>query len=398
MARAKLTKRAVEAVRPADRDLILWDTEIKGFGCKVTPKGKRVYFAYYRTREGQQRRPSIGVHGAMTCEQARETARQWLADRDRDPSGLRQARKSAPTVAEFAERYVTQHAEAKKSSKSTVQDRRMLERFVLPAFGKHKLAEVTRADVVKLHHRLKDTPYQANRVLALLSKMFNLAERWDLRPDGTNPCRHVEKYRERNRERFLSEAELARLAEVLAAAERTRTQSPSVIAAIRLLLFTGARLSEILTLRWEHVDVEGQCLRLPDSKTGAKVVYLPPAALEILTALDRHEDNPYVIAGAKSGSHLVNLQKPWRRIRAKADLNDVRLHDLRHSFASMAVAGGLTLPVIGALLGHTQPATTARYAHLADDPLKQAANLIGGRIAAAMKQGAQVRKEDQARK
>ena len=396
MARAKLTKRAVEAVRPADRDLILWDTELKGFGCKVTPKGKRVYFAYYRTREGQQRRPSIGVHGAMTCEQARETARQWLADRDRDPSGLRQARKSAPTVAEFAERYVTQHAEAKKSSKSTVQDRRMLERFVLPAFGKRKLAEVTRADVVKLHHRLKDTPYQANRVLALLSKMFNLAESWDLRPDGTNPCRHVEKYRERNRERFLSEAELARLAEVLAAAERTRTQSPSVIAAIRLLLFTGARLSEILTLRWEHVDVEGQCLRLPDSKTGAKVVYLPPAALEILTALDRHEDNPYVIAGAKSGSHLVNLQKPWRRIRAKAGLGDVRLHDLRHSFASMAVAGGLTLPVIGALLGHTQPATTARYAHLADDPLKQAANLTGARIAAAMKGGTRGQKVDAA--
>jgi len=396
MARAKLTKRAVEAVRPADRDLILWDTELKGFGCKVTPKGKRVYFAYYRTREGQQRRPSIGVHGAMTCEQARETARQWLADRDRDPSGLRQARKSAPTVAEFAERYVTQHAEAKKSSKSTVQDRRMLERFVLPAFGKRKLAEVTRADVVKLHHRLKGTPYQANRVLALLSKMFNLAESWDLRPDGTNPCRHVEKYRERNRERFLSEAELARLAEVLAAAERTRIETPSVIAAIRLLLFTGARLSEILTLRWEHVDVEGQCLRLPDSKTGAKVVYLPPAALEILTALDRHEDNPYVIAGAKLGSHLINLQKPWRRIRAKAGLGDVRLHDLRHSFASMAVAGGLSLPVIGALLGHTQPATTARYAHLADDPLKQAANLTGARIAAAMKQGVQAKDEGEA--
>ena len=396
MPTAKLTKRAVEALKPANRDLILWDTELKGFGCKVTPKGKRVYFAYYRTREGQQRRPSIGVHGAMTCEQARETARQWLADRDRDPSGQRQARKSAPTIAEFAERYVTQHAEAKKSSKSTVQDRRMLERFVLPAFGKRKLAEVTRADVVKLHHRLKGTPYQANRVLALLSKMFNLAEHWDLRPDGTNPCRHVEKYRERNRERFLSEAELARLAEVLAAAERTRTQSPSVIAAIRLLLFTGARLSEILTLRWEHVDVEGQCLRLPDSKTGAKVVYLPPAALEILTALDRHEDNPYVIAGAKLGSHLINLQKPWRRIRANAGLGDVRLHDLRHSFASMAVAGGLTLPVIGALLGHTQPATTARYAHLADDPLKQAANLIGGRIAAAMKQGVQAKDEGEA--
>lgn len=394
MPKLKLTKRAVEAAKPVDRDIILWDNELKGFGCKITPKGKRVYFAYYRTREGRQRRPTIGVHGATTCEKARETAREWLADRDSDPSGERQARKDAPIVAEFARRYMEQHAETKKRAKSVDNDRRMLDRFILPAFGNRKLAEVTREDVWKLHHRLEGTPYQANRVLALISKMFNLAERWGLRPDGTNPCKHVARYRERKRGRFLSEAELARLSQVLAEAEQTCTETPVVIAAIRLLLFTGARLSEILTLGWEHVDVEGECLRLPDSKTGPKVVYLPPAALEILAGLEHHEDNPYVIAGAKLGKHLINLQKPWSRIRAKAGLDDVRIHDLRHSFASMAVAGGLSLPVIGALLGHTQPATTARYAHLADDPLKRAANLTGARIAAAMKQGVQVRKED----
>jgi integrase len=231
---------------------------------------------------------------------------------------------------------------------------------------------------------MSETPGAANRALALFSKMANLAERWGWRPDGSNPCRHVDKYPEHRSERFLSDMEIARLAEALAESEQSSTESSSVIAAIRLLLFTGARLSEILTLRWEHVDFESQCLRLPDSKTGAKTIYLPAPALNILADLHRSDSNPYVIAGAKPGAHLVNLRKPWDRIRRRAGLQGVRLHDLRHSFASMAVAGGLSLPIIGALLGHTQPSTTARYAHLAADPLKQATDLIGQRIAAAM--------------
>ncbi len=396
----KLTKRVIEALQPGNKDIICWDAELSGFGVKITPKGRRVYFLYYRTTTGRERRPTIGRHGQVTCEEARRIAGDWQAvvRKGGDPGGERQADRASESFAEFAERYMTDYASGKKKASTLATDGLNLKNHLLPALGRLKVGEISRADVVRLHQRMKATPGGANRTLDLLSHMLNVAERWGLRPDGSNPCRHVEKFKLRKRERFLSEAELGRLAAVLTDAEETDTELPSIIAAIRLLLFTGARLSEILTLRWEHVDMEGQCLRLPDSKTGAKVVYLPPAALEILTALDRHEDNPYVIAGAKSGSHLVNLQKPWRRIRAKAHLNDVRLHDLRHSFASMAVAGGLSLPVIGALLGHTQPATTARYAHLADDPLKQAANLIGGRIAAAMKQGAQVRKEDQARK
>ena len=182
----------------------------------------------------------------------------------------------------------------------------------------------------------------------------------------------------------MSNDELAHLGEVLTEAEHTGTELPSAIAAIRLLLFSGCRRSEILTLQWEHVDFERQCLRLQESKTGAKTVYLSPPALEVLTGTERQEGNPYVIRGAKPGAHLVNLTKPWMRIRARAGLDDVRLHDLRHSFASVAVAGGLSLPLIGALLGHTQPQTTARYAHLAADPLRQATDLVGRRIAAAM--------------
>jgi integrase len=229
---------------------------------------------------------------------------------------------------------------------------------------------------------MRDTPGAANRTLALLSKMLNLAEKWELRPDGSNPCRHVDKYPERKMERFLSVDELGRLGAVLAEAERTATELPSVIAAVRLLMFTGARFGEILNLEWSHVDFERSCLRLPESKTGAKVIHLNAPALEVLNGIER-DGSPWVIAGRDPDKPLVNLRKPWHRIRAKAGLEGVRLHDLRHSFASVGAAGGLSLPMIGALLGHTQAATTQRYAHLAADPLKQAADMIGERIRAA---------------
>jgi integrase len=384
--KSKLKKRTVEAIEPGQKDVILWDTEIPGFGCKVTPRGKRSYFLYYRTKDHRERRPSIGVHGAITSEQARRIADQWRSQVNEggDPSAAKLEQRKAETLAEFAERYMTDYAPGKKKPSSIATDRINLHRHILPALGKLTVVAITRADVVRLLHSMKSTPGAANRTMALLSHMMNVAEKWGLRTDNTNPCRHVDKYPERKRRRFLSEAELAQLAQALSNVERTGMATWSAIAAIRLLVFTGARLSEILTLQWDHVDIDGQCLRLPDSKTGAKEIYLPPAALEVLSNLERQEGNPYVIVGKKPGSHLINLQKPWRRIRKMAALEDVRIHDIRHSFASMAVAGGLSLPMIGALLGHTQPATTQRYAHLAADPLKQAADLTGNRIAAAM--------------
>ncbi len=387
MPNVKLLKRVVEAVKPGDRDRILWDSELKGFGLKVTPKGKRVYFVYYRTHDGQQRRPKIGNHGAVTCEQARETAQQWLAEaaKGSDPSAIRKAKKEAPLVAVLAERYMREHAHMKKKPRSAQSDESNLRNHVLPALGTKKVAAVTRVDIGKLHHAMKDRPGAGNRVLALLSKMFNLAEKWGLRPDGSNPCRHVERYPERKMERFLSVEEMGRLGGALAEAEHARTEMPSAIAAIRLLAFTGCRLSEVLALRWNDVDLERSCLRLPDSKTGSKVVRLSPPALAVLNAIERQEGNAYVIAGREPGSHLVYLQKPWVRICKRARLEGVRLHDLRHSFASVGAASGLSLPMIGALLGHRQPATTQRYAHLADDPLRQANDVIGERIAAAMK-------------
>src|SRR5215471_4247279 len=215
----------------------------------------------------------------------------------------------------------------------------------------------------------------------MLSKMFNLAEVWGLRPDGSNPCRHVEKFTEKKRERMLSPAELARLGDA------AYDGSPYAVAAFKVLVFTGARLGEVLGLQWQWVDFERGEARLPDSKTGAKTIHLPPPALAVLTELPRVAGNPHVIVGGKPGAALVNLEKPWHAIRKAAGLDDVRIHDLRHAFASVGVASGMGLPIIGQMLGHSQPQTTARYAHLASDPVKAAAAAVASKIAAAMEGG-----------
>ena len=202
-----------------------------------------------------------------------------------------------------------------------------------------------------------------------------------MRPPGANPCRGLEKFKERKVERFLSAEELGRLGDAL----RSYELSPYAVAAIKLLVFTGARLGEVLALRWDRINFERGEVRLEDSKTGAKTLHLPPPALEVILGLPRTEGNPYVIVGAKAGAPLVNLEKPWQSIRKTAGLDDVRLHDLRHAFASIAASSGMGLPIIGKMLGHSQAATTARYAHLASDPVKAAAATVAGKIAAAMK-------------
>jgi integrase len=330
---------------------------------------------------------TLGAYPPLAPDAARHMAHKVMAEvrEGADPAEKRTAARHAPTLSEFAERYLSEHAEAKKKPRSAAEDKRQLDKIILPVLGKRKLADIGRAEVTKLHDSMKARPYQANRTLALLSKLFNLAEKWGLRPDGSNPCRHVERFKEGRRERFLSSNELSCLGTVLAEAERYQVESPAAIAAIRLLLFTGARLGEILNLRWQDVDLERCCLRLEDSKTGRKVIRLNAPAREVLAGLERKPDNPYVIVGREPGSHLNDLEAPWQRIREGAGLQDVRLHDLRHSFASVGAGARLGLPIIGALLGHTQAQTTKRYSHLDADPLQEAAEAIGQKIAAAMK-------------
>lgn len=386
--RGKITKRAVDGMKLAgSAETVLWDSEMKGFGVRMQKGGSKSYVLHYRAGTGRGaplRKLTLGRHGSpWTAETARGEAKRLLGmvEAGGDPAADKIARREAPTVAHLAERFLVEHAEAKRKASTAAEYHRLIDRIILPALGGRKVADVTRPEVAKLHHSLRAGPYQANRTLAVLSKMFNIAERWGLRPDSTNPCRHVEKYQERKRERMLSTDEMARLGDALAAYDG----SPYCVAAMRLLVFTGARLGEVLGLRWEWVDFERGEARLPDSKTGAKTLHLPPPALEVLAALPRLADNPYVITGARAGAALVNLEKPWRAIRAAAGLDGVRLHDLRHAFASVAAASGLGLPIIGKMLGHTQAATTHRYAHLASDPVKAAAAMVAGKIAAAMR-------------
>ncbi len=383
---AKITKKRVERIKPSDRDVLEWDDELRGFGIRVKPSGVRSYIIQYRNRFGRSRRLTVGTHGRLTAEEARKEARLLLSEVERggDPAADRVNVRRALKFADFADRYMTGYVPGRKKPSTIQTDKMNLRCHILPALGWLPVNSVTRADVVRFHQNMKAVPGAANRTLDLLSHMLNVAEKWGLRPDGSNPCRHVERYPERKRERFLSAEEFARLGHALAEAERTATERPGAVAAIRLLILTGCRRSEILTLRWEHVDFENRCLRLPESKTGAKIIHLNAAALEVLIGLNPPPTG-WVSTGAKEGAHLVNLKKPWHRMRERADLEGVRLHDLRHSFASVGVSGGLSLPVIGALLGNSQPATTARYAHLAADPLQQATKMIGEHIAAAMK-------------
>jgi integrase len=368
----KLTKRSVEKLPVLDQDYITFDSEVNGFGVRVMPSGRRSYMVQYRSG-GRTRRIAIGQHGAVTVELARKKAKELLGSvaAGQNPAEVLALHRGAPTVASLGARFLREHVAVRCKPSTASEYRRAVELFINPAMGNHKVVDVARADIAKLHHGLRDKPYQANRVLQVLSKMFTLCEVWGLRPDGSNPCRHVPKYREEKRERFLNGPELRRLGQTLTEFDAAGLESAHVIGAFRLLLLTGCRLGEIQTLRWSYVSA--RYLELPDSKTGARRIPLPPAAQEVLAALPRLAGNPFVICGAVDGQHVTDLQKPWRRIRKAAGLDDVRIHDLRHTYASNAVANGMPIQMVGKLLGHTQIQTTMRYAHLADDPVLRAA-------------------------
>ena len=362
--------------------MLYWDSVISGLFLKVTPKGKKSFYLYYRNSNNQQRKPKIGDYPSITIDNARTKAQQWKSDilNGKDPSIEKQSHKEAMLISQVCERYIIEHALPYKKPSSIRDDKAMIKNYINPILGKKRVDFVTREDIAKLHHSLKDRPYQANHVRALLSKLFNLCELWGLREQGTNPTIHVKKFKEYKRERYLSSDELQRLSDTLHKCHIHQLEMQSAIDCIRLLIFTGCRLGEIQTLRWQDVNVEQQRLELSDSKAGAKFVYLTAPALSILNDIERKNNNPYVIIGRKEGTHLQDIQKIWQRIRKKAYLEDVRIHDLRHSFASVGAGLGLSLPMIGKLLGHTQATTTARYAHLANDPTKQAAERIAQEI------------------
>ena len=377
----RITKGFVDNLVADERDRIYWDGDLEGFGLRIRPTGHKTYVVRFRAG-GRSRRVTLGPHGGLAPEAARRRALTILAEvwNGGDPAAAQDDGRAAISVADLCERFLEEYAEIHCKPSTVREYSRLLRRIVVPAMGRRRAADIRRRDVAALHFNLRDTRYQANRTLALLSKMFNMAEVWELRPDGSNPCRHIQRYREESRERFLSVEEFRRLGKVLDEVLADGSESHSAVTAIRLLMLTGCRLSEVLTLRWAHVDLDAGELNLPDTKTGGRTIPLAPAAVRLLTGIPRKRGNPWVVPGRFKGAHFVDLQQPWRRIRARADLPGVRLHDLRHSFASRALALGESLPMIGKILGHTQLQTTARYAHLARDMVVTSVTRIGDSI------------------
>lgn len=343
---------------------------------RVYPTGRKVYVVQSRGPRGPKRR-ALGGHGELSCEEARKLA-SALIDR------IRRGEETAPaeelTVAALAERFMRVHVVEHCKPLTIEWYRRILEKHVLPVLGESGIGDVGGAEVSGLHHRLRKTPRTADMAVDVLSRMFTLAEAWGLAPPGENPCRGLRRYRRPPRERFLALDEFRRLGCVLKECEAEGTEQSSMIGALRLLMLTGCRKSEILSLRWDDVDVTAGELRLRDAKSGPRMVHLTAPVAKVLDSLARTPGEALLFPGPGGGSFGPGFESFWRRIRSRAGLPDVRLHDLRHSYASRALALGEGLPAIGKLLGHAKISTTARYAHLMRGAEKVAAKRVGESI------------------
>ena len=380
-----ISRRTVEALK-TDRDTTFWDRDLPGFGVRVRPSGRKVYVAQTRARGEKATRVTLGVHGVLTAEEARRRAALVIArikaGEDPVPEPLAAKIAGGPTVAEIAGRYLEEHVAVRCKPKTAESYRLVVGKHIVPALGRRPALAVGHREVTELHHRLSAQPVTANRAVDFLSRIYNAAEDRGQLPEGSNPCRLVVKFRERPRERFLTDEEFRRLGRVLDEAESRKGVSAYAVAAMRLLLLTGCRKGEILNLRWDRVDLEAGELRLEDSKTGPRTIVLAPEAVEVLSRIPRLADNPHVIPGKIRGRPMRNLNDPWDIVCERAGLADMRIHDVRHSYASRALALGESLPMIGRLLGHTQVETTARYAHLAQDSVRESAIRVAESIAA----------------
>ena len=409
----KLTKKVIDGIETDSGGLEKWvaDDELPGFFLRVSARGVKSFVVQYRAGRGRnapRRIVTLGKLGALTPDEARTLAKKVLGEvaNGGDPARDRADARKADTLADVAELWLKDVRRLRKPA-TAAEYERLLRVHILPALGARQLEQIAPRDVAKLAAGLADRPTTANRCLAVLSSFYGWAARRGHVEKDINPSAGLERNREHARERFLTTEELARLGDALRLAEtdglpyavdetkpkakhapkpenRLVKLDPFAVAAIRLLILTGARLREILDARWSYVDFERGILFLPDSKTGRKPVYLSAAAQAVLAAVPRIAGNPYIIAGAQDGAPRADLHRPWAAVRRAAGLDGVRLHDLRHSFASFGAGASLGLPIIGKLLGHSQPATTARYAHLDADPLRRAADTIGATIAAAM--------------
>ena len=379
----KLTKKLVESSLPREKDYVVWDDEIKGFGCRILPSGHKTYVFHYtspKTRKYSYLK--IGVHGNYTVDLARDKAKQWCADiaQDIDPKEQKKAKEveaqQSILFEDFWKIFTEKYIKEMHKPSTIKRDISRIKIYILPYFGKKSIVEIEQRDIIAFKDSMAHIKGNCSKCLKLLSCAFNQAELWEYIPRNSNPCRGVSKYPDRKMNRFLSDEELARLNQVLAEKTKADAATKYTIAAFRLLIYTGCRLGEVLSLKWDDVNLKENFIHLKDSKVGERGIPLNESAKNVILGLQKQVDNPYVFCGDKPGTHLVAIHKIWYRIRKKAGIPDVRIHDLRHSFASFALKKGVSLYGVSKLLGHKNIATTTRYAHLELEELKKLTNIV----------------------
>ncbi|MFN0263970.1 tyrosine-type recombinase/integrase [Tepidamorphus sp. 3E244] len=409
-----LSKRIVDTEKADGKRRIVWDSAVAGFGLLVLPSGTKSFVLQYRNSHGRSRRMTLGRYGTLTVDQARKCARELLVDvsKNRDPIALKVQKRTAPKVKDLFDKYLIDHVERHNAPSTQATIRDLVQRIILPKIGTLPADAVTRADVAKLHSGMASIPRQANYVLSVISKAFNCAEAWGMRSEFSNPVRGIKRYKENHRDRFLDDQELTRLGAVLNEAEklglpwaikapaskqkhlpkdvetRRTPVDPFVLAAIRLLLFTGARLSEVLTLEWRHVDLDARTLSLPARKGGGRALHpMNEATAKILEGILQFEDSPFVLPRVRDPQrHLAKevVENAWQRVRHHAQIPDVRLHDLRHTVGTFAARSGGNAFLIGHLLRHANISMTSRYVNRDMDPIRSLSDELGERIAAGL--------------
>lgn len=384
MAKIKLTKTVVDTARSQSHDIELRDTIVPGFLCKVTPTGRKVFMLQYRTNAGVRRKPSLGQFGELTVEQARSLAQDWLAEvrRGRDPGNQKAEARKAPTVKELCTRFMEDYSKLHNKPSTQQTYRYHAERFIVPAFGSKKAHEVTRQDITALMKHLEKSPTQANRVLCCIRKMFNMAELWGYRPDGSNPCRHVPKYPERGSTRLITDEQMVKLFAFLDRAEVEELEHPTYLLAIRLQFEFAARMSEVLLLEWDWIDFPNSRVVWPDSKTGDMSKPLSAEARRLLENAPHYGESPYVCPGTRNHNKALSpdvYYSAWRRILHRAGVPHVGTHGIRHRSATDIANSGIPVKVGMALTAHKTVAMFMRYVHTEDDPVRKAAELVTAR-------------------
>ncbi len=384
MAKIKLTKSAVDAAQPQAQPVELRDTLVPGFLCKITPTGRKVFMLQYRTNAGERRKPALGLYGELTVEQARSLAQEWLAQvrRGGDPAAEKAAARQAPTVRELCVKFMEDHSSQRNKPSTQKGYQGVIDRNIIPLLGRMKVHDVKRPDVASMMKKMAHKPADANRTFSVMRKMFNLAEVWGYRPDGTNPCRHVPMYPNGKATHLISDEEMGKLFHYLDYLETEGLEHPVIPLAIRLQFEFAARRSEIVLLEWSWVDLENRRVVWPDSKTGGMSKPMSEEAYRLLSTAPRYEGSIYVLPSPRRPmKHLTTGEyyNGWSRTLKAAGVTHVGTHGIRHRSATDIANSGIPVKVGMALTAHKTVAMFMRYVHTEDAPVREAAELVAKR-------------------